>query len=159
MTAVQRAKKKSSAAKTIPEELQSVYRQRLALLRNSRGLARADIKTLSPTIIGKLELHDISTLKLGDIVELSTEFGLSPAEFMQYILTDEGAAEIEKRVGHPAHRASLYIAQLPAELQELACNLIQELVDFNLRTRDTARHESSRPLGDQPLVTVSESQR
>lgn len=116
---------KSNGVSKIPEDIQSSMRQRLRLLRESRGISAPQIQTVSSGAMTTYELHDISPLRLGDLMALAEELHLSPKEFITYLL-DGANLEIKDDVNQ--RRLLTYFNRLSANDQELACDLVRTLM-------------------------------
>lgn len=120
------AARRSSKAVDIPEEIQEPMRRRLRLIRESRGISREGVKSLSSGTVSNYELHDLSTMRLGDLYGLAVEFGTTVEELLQYLFgeIDEQPTQESRRV----QRMLVYLRSLPEHQQDLACDIVQQIV-------------------------------
>lgn len=118
--------RRASGTHIIPEEIQEHMRNRLRMLRESRGMLRSKMNTVSASSIQKYETRDISSLRLGDIYSLSLEYNISMDEMINYLVGD--TPKPRTAVGQRMQRINVYLSSLSDSHQELACDIVQKLV-------------------------------
>lgn len=129
--------RRSNGTVTIPEETQAKMRNRLKLIRESRGMYRGDLESITPSTLTKLEKYDISTLRMGDLYGLALEYGVSMEELLEYIIgkVDTETSDESRRI----QRMIVFLRSLDETSQELACDLVQRLVVHAVDKRDLER--------------------
>lgn len=115
--------RKPTSAQRIDAELQGPLRRRLQLLRESLGLARTDVKTITSGTLTMYELHDISSMRLGDLFSLAEEYGMEFLEFLSYLTSTD--ADVNANVAQ--RRVLTYFNRLSVDDQSLACDLVRTL--------------------------------
>lgn len=119
----------------IPEQTSKRIGRRLEMLRKIRGFHRTEVACMSVSTLTNYEIHDVSTMKLGDVYHYADQLRLSPAELMRYI-TDSFEEDVpipepdvhEVRMGH-------LMEALPPQHRTLAIDIVAALVD-NLTSQD-----------------------
>ena len=128
--------RKNNASRIIPEDIQAPMRRRLELARRYARLHKIGVRTLSASALKNYEQHDISPLKLGDLMTLAGEYGYEPLAFITYLLGNEDVALLAREQNRNVESASVYMRQLPEAMQELAIMLLRTLADFGYRNED-----------------------
>ena len=75
-------------------------------------------------------------MKLGDLCNYAQELGIPFAEFMQYLTDENEEDQIQNKEPNYNERMQIYISTLSEELQELACNLVQQMVNYNTEQKE-----------------------
>lgn len=64
---------------------------------------------------------------------LGEEWGIPLREFMMYLLGEE---ELRSDTTRHTQRMGVYLTALPLELQELACDMVQRLVEHHVKEEE-----------------------
>ena len=70
----------------LAEEEQTHIRERLLKARQSRGMTRTQVPGISSSTLCTFELHDISTMKMGDMAFISRAYDMDFNDFVAYLL-------------------------------------------------------------------------
>lgn len=141
--------RKNSGATPIPKDHQKEMRLRLRMLRESRGIQKTEVTTISAGSLVKYEEHDLSSARIGDLYALAKEYGVEPQELMVYLFAegdyDPDLTPTQRRV----RRLEAYLSSLDELHQELAVDLVQRIVTHTVDQRTGKQVERiSDKLGD-----------
>ena len=124
--------RKTSRTTAIPMTVQRPLMERLLFLRRARGINRHEITAVSSSTLQKVEQHDLSTLRLGDLYGLAIQYGMTLPEMLMYLASDEPNTEASRtEQGRRLQRMSVYLRNLPDDLQDLAINIVGEFVGYH----------------------------
>lgn len=124
----------------IPEELQAPMRTRIRIARLAKRRTLHHNKSLSSGTIATWERYELSKARLGDLWAIADEWGIPFTEFMSYLLGSDVDNDVTGAT-HRSQRLHAYLNTMSEEMQELACNLVAQLVEYNANTLD---HPASR---------------
>lgn len=133
--------RRSNGVTPIPEPANSTLRKRLEQFRSLNGVHRHEIEAMSKGTLQNYELHDISTMRLGDLFALACELGTTPEELITYLVTGVETPENNdtEAVGRRVQRMSGYMRSLPQDEQELAIDIVQSIMQYSLGKRKTTK--------------------
>lgn len=121
--------KKKSSISNVEEDIQAPLRKRLRLIRQLRGFNIHQIEVISPGTITKYETHDISTMSLGAMFAFAKRLDISISQFVRYLFEIDDIDERETI--DSVRRMALLFRQLDEQEQDLALDIIRNLVDFS----------------------------
>lgn len=127
--------RRGRAATPIPEDHQREMRLRLRMLRESRGIQKSDVTTVSAGTLVNYEEHDLSTARFGDMYALAEEYGVSPKELMTFLFSDDGYDPELTPTQRRMRRIETYLTSLDDTHQELATDLVHRVVTHTVDQR------------------------
>lgn len=107
--------------KNIPEAVQAPIRERLRLLRNSRGINQGHFTAamgLSASALITYEVRNVSTMQLGHIWVLAKEFDVPFRELILYLLDQDSTDNVLSEDGRRQRTLSRTAARLSPANQE-----------------------------------------
>lgn len=116
----------------IPEEIQAPMRERLRMMRESRGLSRTSLnRDVTPGVSSgtavTLELHDISTMTLAQMRVLANHYEMDFREFVVAVVA--GADEITPHLGGDTVRMNRLLRRLDPRDVTLIHAIIDTFID------------------------------
>lgn len=122
-----------SSKNPIDDQIQEPMRNRLRTLRMMRGQSISDITTCHAGTMTKFELHDISTMTIGQMFGIAQDLGVGFVEFTKYLFGEE---EIDERDVSPnLRRMAMLIRSMSNEEQVCAVEMISSFSDYCLAKR------------------------
>lgn len=150
--------------KEIPREIQEPIRERLRLLRLSRGRQQVDldqsIHLIAPTTLANFENHDISTIRLYHLYGLAKFLDINFLELIAYLFDVESNDTLLATRQTNTDRMSRLLGYLSEDDQKLALTLVDAVVESRGKvareavTKDRARRGDGGVQGVQATATA-----
>lgn len=122
-----------SRGRVIPEQVQQNIRERMRLLRLSRGRQLSELDPdehmVAATTLGSYELHDMSSMRLYHLYGLAQFLDINFLELIAYLFDTEGNDSLIANRQTNSERIVRLMGYLSEDDQKLACDLVDAVVE------------------------------